>query len=98
MTDNLVKLLAVDQRRQRKFPLGRIVITRNALETIPPDEVLRALSRHTEGDWGDLCEDDRHQNELCLGQGGRLFSAYQAADGTKFWLITEADRLVTTVL
>jgi hypothetical protein len=98
MTDNLVKLLAVDQRQQRKFPLGRIVITRNALETIPPDEVLRALSRHTESDWGDLCEEDRHQNELCLAQGGRLFSAYHAANRTTFWIITEADRSVTTVL
>jgi len=98
MTDNLVKLLAVDQRQQRKFPLGRIVITRNALETIPPDEVLRALSRHTESDWGELCDDDRRENERALQQGGRLFSAYHAEDSVKFWIITEADRSVTTVL
>ena len=28
----------------------------------------------------------------------RLFSVYHATDGTKFWVITEADRSSTTVL
>jgi len=31
-------------------------------------------------------------------QGTRILSVYHAANGTKFWLITEADRSVTTVL
>ncbi len=90
--------LTIDQRRQAKFPLGQVVITRNALETIPPRDVLQALARHADGDWGDLCDDDRQENELSLKVGYRLFSAYHAADGTKFWIITEADRSVTTVL
>ena len=83
---------------QSKFPLGRVVITRNALETIPAADVSRALHRHASGDWGDLCEDDRQENELSLKEGYRLLSAYHAADGSKFWIITEADRSVTTVL
>ena len=58
----------------------------------------RALTRHAAGDWGNLCDEDRRENELALQEGHRLLSAYQADDGTKFWIITEADRSVTTVL
>ena len=50
------------------------------------------------GDWGRLDEDDRRQNEFSLENGYRLFSAYQGDDGSKFWIITEADRSVTTIL
>ena len=81
-----------------KFPLGEIVITRAALDTLPPEDVRRSLARHAQGDWGELCEEDRQENELSLKEGFRLHSAYRAADGTKFWIITEADRSVTTVL
>lgn len=83
---------------QRKFPLGEIVITANAHQTIPPHEVVRALTRHAAGDWGRLDDEDRQQNEFSLENGYRLFSAYEAEDGSKFWIITEADRSVTTVL
>jgi hypothetical protein len=84
--------------RQRKFLLGQIVITANTLQAIPPDEVRRALIRHAAGDWGNLCDEDRRENEQALQESRRLFSAYQAGNGTKFWIITEADRSVTTVL
>jgi hypothetical protein len=95
---NAFHILVVDLRRQCKFPLGEIVITRNAHQTIPAADVQRALACHASGDWGDLCDDDRKENELSLEQGFRLLSVYHAADGTKFWIITEADRSVTTVL
>ena len=36
--------------------------------------------------------------EQALEHGCRLFSAYGAGGGTKFWIITEADRSVTTIL
>lgn len=85
-----------------KFPLGRVVMTANAawrLGTFEHDiEVMQALRRHARGDWGDLCEADRRENELALKKGYRLLSAYHAKDGTEFWIITEADRSVTTVL
>ena len=61
------------------------------------EEVLTALRRHASGDWGDLCPEDTLANDAALHHGGRLFSAYgQGAD--RFWIITEADRSVTTVL
>jgi len=81
-----------------KFQLGRLVATPNALEHIPGPEILTALQRHMIGDWGDVCADDLAANENALVSETRLFSVYQSAGGTKFWIITEADRSSTTVL
>jgi hypothetical protein len=62
------------------------------------DDPLALLSRHVSGDWGDLDEHDRHENELGLREGFRLLSAYTLRTGAKIWIITEADRSVTTFL
>jgi hypothetical protein len=56
------------------------------------------LERHQAGDWGDVDEHDRQENELSLKSDFRLLSVYHAANGIKFWIITEADRSATTVL
>ncbi len=56
------------------------------------------LQRHLDGDWGDISEEDREANNLALQNGGRLLSAYRMGSGVKLWVITEADRSVTTVL
>ena len=81
-----------------KFALGRTVITPAALEALTDDDVRSALDRHHAGDWGELDAEDLAENELSLAQGYRLLSAYTSSSGTKFWIITEADRSVTTVL
>lgn len=81
-----------------KFPLGQVVITPNALQTVSNKDVQTALQRHAAGDWGDVDEHDHKENELSLKEGFRLFSVYFAEDGTKFWIITEADRSSTCVL
>ena len=83
---------------QAKFALGRIVATPNAVNHIPSDEILNALSRHVRGDWGTLDREDRDANERALKQEGRLFSAYQSTQNIKFWIITEWNGSVTTVL
>jgi hypothetical protein len=56
------------------------------------------LHRHIVGDWGDLDEDDRVENEPSSKEGFRLLSAYHLRDGTTIWIITEADRSSTTIL
>ena len=81
-----------------KFPLGEIVITPNALASLPNDEVLLALSRHVSGDWGSLDKEDVQSNERAVERGLRLFSRYHSKSGVKFWIITEHDRSKTTVL
>ena len=82
------------------FALGKIVATPGALAAIEAsgDDPLALLSRHVSGDWGDLDEHDRHENELGLREGFRLLSAYTLRTGAKIWIITEADRSVTTFL
>lgn len=81
-----------------KFSLGQIVITRTAQATLPSDEVIAALKRHAAGDWGDLDEEDRAENERSLRDACRLLSVYHSVGGVKFYIITEHDRSVTTVL
>ena len=82
----------------QSFPLGQTVITANALEILHPEDVSAAIHRHARRDWGNLCPEDVAENELSLKEGFRLLSAYCDRNGTKFWIITEADRSVTTVL
>ena len=80
------------------FRLGRIVATPNARQSITQDDILLGIQRHQAGDWGNLTDDNRTANDRALAQGGRIVSAYQATNGTKFWLITEVDRSTTTIL
>lgn len=72
--------------------------TPGALASIPDGEIPVALARHHCGDWGDLDEHDHAENEFSLKNGFRLFSVYHASNGVKFYIITEHDRSVTTVL
>lgn len=80
------------------FRLGRIVSTPNALQSLTRKDILVGIQRHQAGDWGELTAPDWEANDRALTQGGRILSAYNAANGTKFWIITEADRSTTTVL
>lgn len=81
-----------------KFPIGQVVITRNALDTLDAEDVHRSLARHHLGDWGDVDEQDRQENEISLRDGFRLLSVYRDRNGIKFWIITEADRSATAVI
>lgn len=80
------------------FPLGQLVATPNALEHITQDDIMAALQRHVAGDWGEVCAEDKQSNDHAVAEGTRILSVYRAANGTKFWIITEADSSATTVL
>lgn len=81
-----------------RIPLGQVVITPNALNSLPYAEVLAALLRHQNGDFGDLSEDDKQANYEALEYGDRILSAYNASNDVRFWIITESDRSATTIL
>ena len=53
---------------------------------------------HVNGDWGDLEDEDKKENELSVKEGFRILSAYHLDTGAKVWVITEWDRSVTTIL
>lgn len=81
-----------------RFSPGRLVATRNLLEWVPKEEILRAYCRHLNCDWGNIPDSDKQHNNYALNHGGRLLSAYRSVGGIHFWIITEADRSSTTCL
>ena len=85
---------------QPLFCLGRIVATPGALAAIEAsgDDPLALLIKHVCLDPGDLSPEDIRENQLSVEQGFRILSSYRLSDGTRIWLITEADRSVTTFL
>ena len=80
-----------------KFSLGQVVITTNAASTLQMVDVQHALCRHIRGDWGETCAEDAEMNNQALEHGNRLLSVYRSGE-TRFWIITEWDRSITTVL
>ena len=85
---------------QQRFPLGQTYATPGALEALSEtgQDAAQFLSRHQAGDWGNLSDDDKQENEFSVDKELRIFSAYHLSDGTKIWIITEADRSATTIL
>ena len=73
-----------------KFRLGPVLATPNVLECVHQTDILAALARHVTGDWGELDDDDQRANDRAVKTGERILSAHRAANGTKFWVITEA--------
>ena len=89
---------AAEGEKRRRFSLGKVHATPTALERLSREEITNALRQHAQGDWGEVDAHDLRANERALQDGSRLFSVYLATDGSKFWVITEADRSLTTVL
>lgn len=82
------------------FCLGKVAATPEALTELEHagQKPVQFLRRHLAGDWGDLDNHDRAVNQWSLTNDGRLFSSYRLASGKTLWVITEADRSVTTLL
>jgi len=58
-----------------------------------------AISRHRSGDWGDVDDDTRAENQGGIGYAPlAICSHYQAANGTPFWVMTEPERRRTLIL
>lgn len=83
-----------------KFLLGRLLATPGALAALQQagQNAIEFLSCHQHGDWGDLCEEDKQENEFSILNDLRILSAYTLKTGVKIWIISEADRSATTIL
>ncbi len=90
------------QQTERKplFDLGQLVATPGALAALEKSgqNPMDFLSRHVTGDWGELSDDDRKENQFSLEKGFRLLSSYTTNAGDRLWVITESDRQHTTLL
>jgi hypothetical protein len=81
------------------FPLGRLVMTPGAEATFDEPTRTKCLQRHAKCDWGEgLDPEDVATNNEAVRSNGRLLSCYNIKDKGDFWIITEADRSVTTLL
>ncbi|KKK43489.1 hypothetical protein LCGC14_3168400 [marine sediment metagenome] len=88
----------VKTMKRMLFPPGQVVATPGALGLADRGaNLLEYLARHLHGDWGDMVEADKEENDYSVSRHLRIFSAYDTPFG-KLWLITEADRSVTTFL
>ena len=90
----------MEQNTKQLCPLGQIVTTPAALATIEkagqvPREFLR---RHASDDWGDLCPEDRRENQFSLEHGFQIFSSYRTDAGDELWVITDNHFSITTIL
>lgn len=86
--------------KSKIVPLGKIVATPSALDVLGASKqsVMEFLSRHQNGDWGDVGGEDWEANDEDLEIGNRVLSAYHTKAGIKLWIITERDRSSTTIL
>ena len=83
-----------------KFPLGEVVITEGAHSALQECAIspLFLLFRHRQGNWGEMSSEDQQANDRALVEGNRVLSVYPLQDDLRIWIITEADRTVTTLL
>ena len=79
--------------------LGRVLATPGALKLIRDagEDPFGYLALHASGDWGELDAHDRRENGRALKNGRRVLSSYPIGRD-RVWVITEADRSVTTIL
>jgi hypothetical protein len=98
-----LKLLSCEQQSDRKgimtarFDLGQTVITAAADSLLDYAQRIEMLTRHVSGDWGVLDKEDKAANERAIKLGDRILSRYEI-DGQAYYVITEWDRSVTTIL
>ena len=82
------------------FALGQIAATPGAVDLLgrTASDALDFLIRHQQGDWGSVPPEDAEENLSSIENGCRILSSYYLNTTERLWIITEADRSVTTLL
>jgi len=94
-----VKKMVTEVIVDKKFELGQLIMTQSIPFVLTPEEVANALLSHSLGNWGDICEADKKANDNAVANNDdRIFSVYHSRKVQKFYIITEWDRSVTTIL
>jgi hypothetical protein len=101
--ENQTAAMSIGTLADAKFEIGRLGMSQGVQQLVAHHglNLTHYLNRHISGDWGDLDPFDWQQNEAAFNRGDvRLLSSYDCDDSPdrKFWIITEADRSVTTFL
>lgn len=88
----------------KKFDLGQVVVAKGVDEKMKGDHSFRvfvqvSIGRYVHRDWGQTCDEDAKANNRAIQNGERIRAVYkQPRTDTTIWIITEADRSVTTIL
>lgn len=95
-----VGLEAQNEKSKNLFSFGETIMTIGAKEALAESNQLpnEFLVKHQAGNWGEVCENDKQENDLSVKEGFRILSSYKTLQGVKIWIITEADRSATTIL
>jgi len=83
-----------------KFPLGNIILSDKTLLAVSAEECDLAIKKHECGDWGELDEYTRAQNDECLarsGYGAYVLSQHRTSSGVTLSVYTSGDRFETVV-
>lgn len=82
-----------------RFVARQHAITPRALNALAAFGLLpqTLLDRHYACDWSELEPHDQQQNAWALLNGERILSRYTIQE-QRFWILTERDRSVTTIL
>ena len=88
---------------RKRFTIGKLVTTMGVNNMIVDNAafaifVTDSLRRHATGDWGDLPEEDKKENDYSLQKRLRLLSAYYKPPLPKIWIITDAARTITAIM
>ncbi len=85
---------------EKLFELGACVITPAAEKKLASIQIepIELLTRHVSGDWAEMDEEDQALNKDAIANGDRILSVYTFENDVKFYVITEWDRSVTTIL
>jgi hypothetical protein len=83
-----------------RFTLGQLLATPGALRALADagQSPLEFIRRHQAGDWGEVDDEDKQENDFSVIRGFRILSAYRTSGDVRIWVITEADRSATTIL
>lgn len=88
----------------KKFDLGQIVVTEDVDKKMKEDRSFRvfvqvSIGKYVHRDWGQTSDEDAKANNRAIQNGERIRAVYkQPRTDTTIWIITEADRSVTTIM
>ena len=74
--------------------LGRINMTAGVKKSLSGEDLVNALMRHMRG----VTSKREGPHGLDILDGCRVLKVYRSSAGRPFWIITEADRTLTTIL
>ena len=82
-----------------KFEMGTLSVSEKAEHALAfAEETLgMLLTRHAQGEWGEVTKKRKQANERAVCQNGPILSLYTTSKGDKIRVLTRADRTLTVI-